>query len=70
MDALAKHIAERLQTRKSCTAFEAELSRAFPVNGKEEQRRIAAIQAFAKERGWTANIQNPGLLVTFRKAKD
>ena len=69
VNAIAKHISERLTTKKSCIVFEGELSQAWPLKlkSKEAKRLTKAIQAFAKERGWSATISDPGIRVTFKK---
>jgi hypothetical protein len=70
MQALTERIIERLNTHKSCTVFENELSRVWPCQDKERQQRHALIKAFAKSHGWSATILDPGIRVTFRKLKE
>ena len=73
MDLLAKHIGERLSKNyRFCRIFENELERVWPVDSEDQQlreRRIKKIRAFADAHGWTANINDPGLQVTFRKKR-
>jgi hypothetical protein len=69
MESLARRIAARLAGMNFFTISEPEVSRVWPLDSSAEQERNKAIQAFAKERGWTANIHDPGIRVTFRKAK-
>ena len=67
MDALAKHIRERIEEKKYCTVFEGSLERVWPVNAMTDPKRKQRIQAFATANGWAATINDPGLRVTFRK---
>jgi len=69
MDLLTEKIIKRLNTHKSCTIFENDLSCVWPVNEKQRQQRHALIKAFAKAHGWSATILDPGIRVTFRKLK-
>jgi hypothetical protein len=68
MQTLTEHIANRLTTHPTCTVFENHLAPVFPVDPKVAQQRHAAIEAFARERGWIASVSDPGIRVTFRKA--
>ena len=68
MDGLAKHIRAELEHNDHCTVFRPEISRVWPKLTELVAERNAAIQAFAKERGWTAEIVDLGVAVTFRKA--
>ncbi len=70
METLAKHIIERLVTKKSCTVFETELARFFPMRSRAMRQLDAAIQEFARERGLSAEIRDPGIRVKFRKLVD
>ena len=67
MDALARRIAERLKSRNSCTLFENDIDGLWPRNKKVQLQRERQIQAFAKARGWSATILDPGIRVTFRQ---
>lgn len=67
MDALYRHIDDRLRTRKSCVVFENELQRVWPTEKKERAKRAAAIERFARAYGLTAMIHDPGIRVTFRR---
>ena len=67
MDGLKKHIEQRLKTKKSCTVFESDLKRVWPVDSKSTDLRIKEIKKFAKENNYSAVIWNPGIRVTFRK---
>jgi hypothetical protein len=67
MDALAKHIRERLELKNSCVVFETSLERVWPINASGDLKRKERIQAFAKDNGWSATINDPGIRVTFRK---
>jgi hypothetical protein len=68
LDALYRHIDERLRARKYCVVFDNELSRVWPVEKMQRAKRYAAIEAFARARGLTATIHDPGIRVTFRRA--
>jgi hypothetical protein len=67
LEALTKHIKDRLTTHKWCVAFESDLERVWPPEKMQRDKRDEAIQAFAKRNGWTATIRDPGIRVTFRK---
>lgn len=69
MELLAEKITDRLKDHKSCTIFENDLERVWPVIGKARQlrdQRITLIKTFAKAHGWSAVIHDPGIRVTFR----
>jgi hypothetical protein len=68
VELLTKRIEDRLKTHKFCTVFENELERVWPR--KKPDPRIALIQKFARERGWTVTIRDPGIRATFRKKAD
>lgn len=68
MEALAKHIQERLNNEKSCTIFESELEAVWPSEKVKRLEREKKIHAFAKAHGLTADIRDPGIRVVFRKA--
>jgi hypothetical protein len=68
MKSLANYISERLEGRKFCIVYGNEISRIWPPDSERIRKRDAAIQAFARSRGWTATIWDPGVRVTFRKA--
>ena len=68
MDALCKHIREQLEHKECCTVFRPEIARVWPKLTELIAERNAAIEAFAKERGWSVEIVDPGVVVTFRKA--
>ena len=63
--ALAKHIQDRLESKKSRTIFESGLARVWPVGPVVDLKRAERIQAFAKTHGWSATIYD--LRVVFRK---
>jgi hypothetical protein len=67
VDALLRHIDERLRSRKFCVIFENELQRVWPVDKSEQLKRDAAIQEFARAHGLSATIHDPGVRVTFRR---
>jgi hypothetical protein len=67
IDALAKHIRERLKSRMSCTVFENSLARVWPVGLAADQKREERIHAFAKSNGWYATIHDLGTRVVFKK---
>jgi hypothetical protein len=67
MDALIKRIKERLETHKFCSAFENELERIWPRERSHRQKRIEAIEAFAKRNGWSVTVRDSGIRATFRK---
>ena len=68
-NAIAKHITERLGLKKSCTVFQNEISQVWPLKLRLKEAKMLneAIQAFAKENGWSATISDPGIRVTFKK---
>jgi hypothetical protein len=68
MQDLIKRIRQRLETTKACTVFESDLDRIWPREKLHREKRELAIQMFAKKNGWTANVLDPGIRVTFRKA--
>jgi len=68
VEALAKHIQERLKNEKSCTIFESELEAVWPSEKIKRLEREKKIHAFAKTHGLTADIRDPGIRVVFRKA--
>jgi hypothetical protein len=68
MDALCKHIREQLEHKECCTVFRPEIARVWPKLTELIAERNAAIEAFARERGWTVEIVDPGVVVTFRNA--
>ena len=70
MERLARHVEDRLKTHKSCTVFENHLLRVWPTDDRAQERRFAAIKAFAKAHGWSATILDPGIRVTFRTFKE
>ena len=43
------------------------VARVWPQIIEMTEQRNAAIQEFARQRGWTATIVDPGVTVTFRK---
>ena len=67
IDALAKHIRERLELRMTCTVFEDSLARVWPVGPVADPKRAERIHAFAKSNGWTATIHENGTQVAFKK---
>jgi hypothetical protein len=67
IDALAKHIRERLESRISCTVFENSLARVWPVGLVDDPKRAERIYAFAKSNGWAATIHKTGTRVVFKK---
>lgn len=68
MDVLARHVAEQLAQKDSCTVFRHDITRAWPALAEAIEKRHAEIHAFAKARGWTATITEPSIVVTFRKS--
>jgi hypothetical protein len=68
MKALSEVVDDALASKGSKVVFSNEIDRIWPPNAKEIQARDDAIHAFAKERRWTAAINNAGVRVTFRKA--
>jgi hypothetical protein len=68
MDVLARHVAEQLTQKDSCTVFRHDITRAWPALADAIEKRHAEIHAFAKARGWIATITEPGMVVTFRKS--
>ena len=67
MDALTRQIRQRLETHKFCTIFENDLGRVWPYVDREREKRFAQIKAYARARGWSATILDPGIRVTFRE---
>ncbi len=68
LQALTQLVTERLKSKKFCTVFESDLERCWPTEKAIRLERESKIHAFAKSRGWTAHILDPGIRVTFRKA--
>src|ERR1043165_2813144 len=68
MDALAELISSELSQKESCTICNAEITGVWPHGAKNPEMRDAAIHAFAKNNGWTAEIIDPGIQVIFTKA--
>ncbi len=68
MESLSRHIRQRLDNHKSCTILDKELAQMWPGVDQGREKRFAQIRAFAKFRGWSATILDPGIRVTFRKA--
>jgi hypothetical protein len=67
---LVAHIEARLKTRPSCLVFRRDPDRVWPLSQREatnNSKRYAQILKFAKARGWSARIYDPGIRVTFRK---
>jgi len=62
---LRKFISERLAKKPFCTLFKQELSRVWPINEHEKEKR--AITQFAKANGWSVKISDPGLRAVFRR---
>jgi hypothetical protein len=69
LKALAQHIRERLNVTKSCTVFEAELERVWPRKRYAASLREKRILSFAKSHGFETIIWDPGIRITFRKAR-
>ncbi len=67
MDNLTRNIQHRLGDHTSCTVFEKELAAVWPSTDEAGAARCAQIKAYAKARGWSATIMNPGIRVTFRQ---
>jgi hypothetical protein len=67
VDALYRHIDERLRAHKYCVVFEKELQRIWPTEKRERSKRAAAIEAFARAHHLAATIHDPGIRVTFRR---
>jgi hypothetical protein len=68
MNILEKKILARLEGRNFCTVFALDLARVWPQNVTAAvEARNEAIHAFAKARGWSATIMDPGIRVTFRR---
>ena len=67
MELLAEHIRKALTHIDSCTIFRPDVARVWPQIIEMTEQRNAAIQEFARQRGWTATIVDPGVTVTFRK---
>ena len=64
---LLQKIVERLSKKPSCTIFETEIEKQFPINNLAKQEQIAEILAFAKANDLVASVRDPGIRVTFRK---
>lgn len=67
MDALIKHIMDRLAVKPFCTVFENAIARVFPRDTHADEERKEAIREFARRNGWSVKISDPGIRVTFRK---
>jgi hypothetical protein len=69
--ALAKLVREHLKKREFCTIFESHIELYWPVEKVQRAAREEQIHAFAKENGWRATIEDPGIpgiRVTFRNS--
>ena len=70
MEALTRHVKERLRQYDFCRIFENELTRVWPIGPEEKKaraRRIEKIKAYAKIHGWSVTIRDPGIIAVFRK---
>jgi len=67
LDALRKHIEERLRSKEFCTVLEEDLARVWPRDDRAQLKRGQRIYAFATNNDWIATILDPGIRVTFRK---
>ena len=67
MNELIQRIHRRIDEKKFCTIFEKDIAAYWPVTAAEREQRKAAIEAFAKQNGWSATILDPGIRVTFRR---
>ncbi len=56
-----------MSEHKFCTVFEKELGGVWPFVDETREARFAEIKAFAKTRGWSATILDPGIRVTYRR---
>jgi hypothetical protein len=65
MKILASHIAKELKKAKHCAVYEPELTRVWPINGRNREIQIAM---FAQERGWRLRFYKDGLCAIFDKA--
>jgi hypothetical protein len=70
MDALAKIISTQLSEKETCTVCRSEITRVWPHGSQNPEMRAAAIHAFAKNNGWKAEINDPGIQVTFTKEEE
>ena len=66
--ALAALIKDRLGTHVTCSVFENQLSVIWP-RAYESDNRIKEIETFAKANGWSVNISDPGIRLTFKRLK-
>jgi hypothetical protein len=67
MDTLLNHIIERLGVHHSCTVFENQIADVWPRVGTDQAKRVAVIEKFAKEHGFSVKVIDPGLRVTFKR---
>lgn len=61
---LATYIAKELKTAKRCAVYESELIRVWP---RDDKRREAQVEKFAKEHGWRLRFYKEGLCAIFDK---
>ena len=62
---LQKYISERLAKKPFCILFKQELSRVWPIDEHEKEKR--QITEFAQANGWSVKISDPGLRAVFRR---
>ena len=55
MKILAKHVAQQLEERQFCVAFESDLERCWPSKDMPATRK-SEIHRFAESRGWNATV--------------
>ena len=65
MKILASHIAKELRKAKHCAVYEPELTRVWPVNGKNRETQI---EMFAETHGWRLRFYKDGFCAIFDKA--
>ena len=64
MHILAAQVANDIAARGSSAVYESELSRVWPKDGREHERRV---EAFAREHGWCVRHYRDGFVAIFEK---
>ena len=65
MKILARQIAKELVKAKHCAVYEPELTRVWPINGKNREAEVAR---FAEQHGWRLRFYKEGFCAIFDKA--
>jgi hypothetical protein len=65
MKILASQIAKELEKAEHCAVYEPELTRFWPINGKNREAQVAM---FAEQHGWRLRFYKEGFCAIFDKA--